>query len=404
PKLLLDVIEEDVIYSYDVVGDTGEYIVSADGSCIAIVGLSMIRHGDELSVILLAGENPPYPPDNDLSIILSDGHPSKGHESVSPSSSNTLKDRYLSGLTNYSKILLLTRFNLLTEKHDLRYINIDTGQSFLVFSDDTSLCDDIVDMEVVAKLKENNLSVLKRYSQLFSALTSLIYLPVFFIDEKTRVINTNFITELETCRQHVLVQQASNEFERKDLIFNRSICCMKNIHSDNGIEFEKKNIKTQDFQFESSGFWKSIRPHEIGEDKNGNPIVGKTWVERRESCSVKCPESFVLDIAPQKLIGSDPGIIYIIRSPSHGIDIYKIGLTRRHTDERASEISSATGVPIPFDVLANWNVKDCRMIEKEVHKQLEPYRLNRRREFFRTSLSNIIKTIEQVITDSDMRT
>jgi hypothetical protein len=97
--------------------------------------------------------------------------------------------------------------------------------------------------------------------------------------------------------------------------------------------------------------------------------------------------------------GPDPGVIYLTRSPAHEVDLYKVGLTRRSADERNKELSSATGVPLPFGVCASWEVGDCASVEKEVHRRLEWCRVNRRREFFNASLSKIVETVESVIAE-----
>jgi hypothetical protein len=54
-------------------------------------------------------------------------------------------------------------------------------------------------------------------------------------------------------------------------------------------------------------------------------------------------------------------------------------------------------VPLPFEVLASWEVVDCGVIEKDIHIQLKQYRLSKRREFFRTNLSSIVAAVEQAI-------
>jgi hypothetical protein len=86
-----------------------------------------------------------------------------------------------------------------------------------------------------------------------------------------------------------------------------------------------------------------------------------------------------------------------MRTFAHGNDLYKVGLTRRTASDRAAELGSSTGVPLPFEVLASWEVPDCGSIEKNVHRQLKQYRLSKRREFFRTSLSTIVAAVEQAI-------
>ena len=127
--------------------------------------------------------------------------------------------------------------------------------------------------------------------------------------------------------------------------------------------------------------------------------MGKTWVERIDNFTVKSLEAFVLRNNPTVLPGSDPGVVYIMSSPAHDIDLYKVGLTRRNVEERSEDLSSSTGVPLPFGVLAYWHVADCSTIEKEVHKLLKPYRVNKRREFFRTSLPVIVSAVERAIAD-----
>src|SRR5207245_2640349 len=93
----------------------------------------------------------------------------------------------------------------------------------------------------------------------------------------------------------------------------------------------------------------------------------------------------------------DPGVVYVIRSPAHDKDVYKIGLTRRNPAERAAEIGAATGVPLPFGVLANWTVRDCGSVEKKVHARLRQFRLSKRREFFRADLGDIVTAVQAVV-------
>ena len=328
PKILIDIIEEGIIHSYDVAGDTGEYAISAEGSRLAIAGLSMIRHENELSVILLAGESPPYPPDNDISTIsYSTNGRAKGHEGISPAQDLSIEDRYISGMQGFSKVILLTRFDLVTKKHDVRYLNIDVGPGYTVFTDDIEVLKESFGNEVSMEIIDNSLNGLERYKQLFSALTSLIYLPAMFIAEQTSVVDSRFITELGISSQTYHVRKAAKEFGRKALTIHRSIRCLTSANTDNLMEAGRRVIDPQNFKFESTGFWKPIGSNEIGEDKHGNPIVGKTWVERVESCSVKSPESFVIHNKPRISTGKDPGIVYIMRSAAHGNDLYKVGLT-----------------------------------------------------------------------------
>jgi hypothetical protein len=153
-------------------------------------------------------------------------------------------------------------------------------------------------------------------------------------------------------------------------------------------------------EFSSEGYWRHLVPGQIGEDVDGNPIIGRTWVRRLESWSARNPESFLLQRSTTVPIGPDPGRIYVIRSPAHDIDVYKVGFTRRTVDERARELGTATGVPLPFAVLASWDVANCAGTEGEVHRRLESRRVSSRREFFHATLPEIVATIEGVIAEA----
>ena len=401
PKILTDIMQEGVNYSFDVAGDTGEYAISTEGSRIAIAGLSMVRHANELSTILLAAENPTYPPDSDIQVFGSlDAHNLvEGRKDISPDESLSVKDRYLEGMQGFSMVFLFSRFDLDSRKHDVRYIHIDTGPSYIVFTDDTEVLVSGIPKENHEDLIKNSYNGLKRYSQMYSSLASLTYLPVMFIAEASRVVDTSFVTELKTSKQKQYVRKAAKEFGQQALQLHRNVRCLTSTNTDNLIINGRQIIDPPDFKFESKGFWKPIGANEIGEDRDGNPIVGKTWVERVESYAVKSPESFVIDNKPRIPVGNDPGVVYIMRSSAHGNDIYKVGLTRRTAHERAAEIGSSTGVPLSFEVLASWEVPDCGAVEKDVHKQLKQYRLSKRREFFQTSLSSIVAAVEQAISN-----
>jgi len=397
PKILVDIIEEGIIYSFDVVGDIGEYTISSGGSRLAILGVSLIRHETELSIILFCGETPPYPLGKDIPSFNTTGKLAQGHEALSPHPSLSIQDRYVDGMEGFSKVILLSRFDLETRKHDVRYLNLDVGTSYIVFTDDLSTLRASVEKNALETIVTRSKEGLERYKQLFSALASLIYLPIMFVAEQKRVVDSKFVTESGALLRTSKVRKAIKELGRTALQIHRNVRCLTSANTDNLLRESARVINPPDFKFESTGFWKPLGASEIGEDKHGNPIVGKTWVERRESYSVKSPESFVIRNDPKIVVGNDPGTVYIMRSASLGNDIYKVGLTRRSTEERANQLSSPTAVPLPFEVLASWEVADCGAVEREVHTQLKPYRLNKRREFFCAALSNIIAAVERAI-------
>ena len=68
--------------------------------------------------------------------------------------------------------------------------------------------------------------------------------------------------------------------------------------------------------------------------------------------------------------------------------LIKIGMTTDSPEERAKELSSATGVPFPFKVIVCKKVHNPKVKEAAIHELLSTlgFRVNERREFFNCSL------------------
>lgn len=76
------------------------------------------------------------------------------------------------------------------------------------------------------------------------------------------------------------------------------------------------------------------------------------------------------------------GEVYILENESMP-NIVKIGYTELCSEDRANELSKATGVPLPFTVEESFLVENPKRLEKLIHLHLKKYRLNNKREFFK---------------------
>jgi len=88
------------------------------------------------------------------------------------------------------------------------------------------------------------------------------------------------------------------------------------------------------------------------------------------------------------------GYIYVLINPSLN-GIVKIGKTQNNPDERAKELSSATGVPTPFFVAYSSYFNDCNAAEIFTHTRLENNRLAQNKEFFRVSVQQAIDAVRE---------
>ncbi|MEV4993318.1 GIY-YIG nuclease family protein [Streptomyces niveus] len=88
------------------------------------------------------------------------------------------------------------------------------------------------------------------------------------------------------------------------------------------------------------------------------------------------------------------GVIYILAN-SLMPGVLKIGRTGRESAERAREISRATGVPEEYEVIYDQVVSDASAAEKQIHSLLRSHRVNPKREFFRISIREAIRHVQE---------
>jgi T5orf172 domain len=396
PAILLDVLQEGVVYSYDMAGDASGFHLSRGESKLVIAGVSLVLHGHELSCMLVAGEDPPNPPDAEIAELSNaNSAPFRGHEGVTPDPVLGVGDRYLDTFPGFARVILLTRLDLRAQTHDVRYLMLDYGNNYRVATDDDGALQGL-SADALRACKQNALDNLAEYGELFSTLAALIYLPVAFVAESEHVHEETFVTELSCRKDEEAVRETIEELGEAECVLSRTIRCLAT--SGGQTCGSQKVLDPPALSFQSDGFWRPLEPGTVGRDKDNQPIMGKTWVARLDSWSAQGPEQLLLQRPQEPPAGPDPGIVYVVRSPSHDVDVYKIGLTRRSAEQRARELNS-TAVPLPFGVLAQWEVGDCAAVESEVHRRLEAHRINPRREFFRASIRDIVGTVHQAITD-----
>jgi hypothetical protein len=97
------------------------------------------------------------------------------------------------------------------------------------------------------------------------------------------------------------------------------------------------------------------------------------------------------------------GYVYAISNiGSFGEEVMKIGLTRRlHPEERIQELSDAS-VPFKFDIHAIIFTKDAVSLERQLHQELEKFRVNKvnlRKEFFNVNPSVVRELLAKLSTE-----
>lgn len=164
--MLEAIVPEGIIHSYDLIGDTRSPRISGDSQQV-FAGVSLIRHDHELSCVLLAGENPPLTSDQEAAQMMKEYVASnqKSKQSITFSPNFAARDRYLEAFPTFAKVIVLTRFDVRARKHDVRYVNLDLGPSFTVFTDDPSVFGDMPEAEM-QRLRQIAIGGLPRYDDL----------------------------------------------------------------------------------------------------------------------------------------------------------------------------------------------------------------------------------------------
>src|SRR5256885_1408096 len=90
-----------------------------------------------------------------------------------------------------------------------------------------------------------------------------------------------------------------------------------------------------------------------------------------------------------------PGYIYLATNPVMP-GLTKIGFTESILSERFAALQS-TGVPVPFQLFAAFQVEDPRSCEKALHGILAEVRVADNREFFRIEAKDALPRIVTIV-------
>jgi hypothetical protein len=77
-------------------------------------------------------------------------------------------------------------------------------------------------------------------------------------------------------------------------------------------------------------------------------------------------------------------------------DMVKIGMTVREVDQRAKEISGATGVPTPWVPVYSFKCFNSYKLEQEIHEHLDAVRVANNREMFYLHSKDAINIVNEL--------
>jgi hypothetical protein len=87
--------------------------------------------------------------------------------------------------------------------------------------------------------------------------------------------------------------------------------------------------------------------------------------------------------------------VYVLSNPTTP-GLLKIGYTKKLPEERARQISAATGVALPYKVEWAYKCFNGETVEREVHHKLKSQRVNNSKEFFQINLEEAKEIINLI--------
>jgi len=389
----IDNIEDELIYSYNVLNEVKELTFStSDSKEYVIGGVSFVKRANEVFMLLVAGE---IGDTEEISKNLPDyktGDKIKSY--LKPAEGLDKEAVKLLGHKDVWKVNIYIRIDLEKKTIDSRYIQKDTGVGFYTITDDYGMLElSIKDNGRLEQLIKLQAIEIASYEAVFEAAYSFLYLPEYFDFNDELVLSEEHPTQLfdKTLRKPIF--NNAPKFNPNYFHKTKDVWVLdKNIDPITG----KTKLSRTELKIVKDGYWKQLEPGKVGIDKNGRTIHSRTWVEKTLSWQELSKTDKEIEITVPASISINKGYIYLLRNPAHELDLFKIGLTTNTVEERAKQLS---GTPSPdnFLIINKWLVEDCILAEKLIHTKLERFRINPKREFFRLKIEDAIKEIIPII-------
>lgn len=406
-------------FHFTINGDVNDLsFLNAEGREFIASGFSMVRRGNSLHWYLIGGE---VLGQEEWDLRCSE-QPEIDIEGVAPWKRAFLSEAIeengnkfgppvlLDGTKTAIRTVIAGEIDLKTSKHLARCYMAEFEHTFLIFCDDPEVLSGIEEEEELKSLTDNMMDHINKASTMWDLAEGLLQLPHYF---KCRI----------TLEKNILVKAGKRLTQKKGgqgINSNYKIVSAIEV-TDAEPSFSIQEIRLPHYETETEGHWRRLPKDKIGHDIDGNEVRGKTWV--MESNKWKAPAQHSrtiyvkdsLEAAKIKIeeylkaaeefgkekntvkMQKDAGELYVMRCSAMAEQIYKVGYTSGSSDDRAEQLSAATGVPLSFIVVKSWSHPNAAALETEVHMMLAPYRLNDRREFFQATFKVIENMIESVI-------
>jgi hypothetical protein len=387
---LKDSIEDEVIYSYNVLNNPKEITFKSDnGNEFLFAGVSMVKRKDEIDLFIVAGEKCDVEEESKKLPSIDKADFNRSY--IQPAEDRKREIVPLLNFKDYRKIFLYIRINLVTKTIDTRYIQKDDGNSFSTITDDYDMMvRSIKDEKKYKEYIQNSIKQINEYDPIFEVAYNCLYLPEYFNLNEDEIVIEEHQTELSKEKIKPSIFKKDKKFSSEHFLKIKDVWTLdKNNKGKSSTLFSDDELK-----IETNGYWKNIEVGKRGKDKKGEVIHNKTWVD--QTFSWYETSSPTINKTQISTSSNKAGYIYMLHNPGHPVNLFKIGLTTKTVEERAKQLSGTPSVD-KFLIAHSWLVNDCIVAEKLVHEALFKFRINERREFFQIEFSEALKIIGPIV-------
>lgn len=289
PASCMDLYQEGVIYSYNSLDNPTDLVFSMmDNIPFGVRGVSFVRHQDELSILLLGGQEPP----NAMEWLYQNsarhgGQFSAGREDIAKNSRYTEQDALLEDYPNLCRILCMMRVRLTDSTMGVAYVYKDIGNSYSIKTNDPN---------VTESVEGEDIGDLSEYQSLLEVTKSSIFLPAYFAFKYTLIKMENGPKRQNAYPSDFLANPVADnkgvgEPQSGDII--KRVAALRVVSSRDEFRLVRR-FSPPRFQVQVNGFWRTLRPGAIGKDALGNAVEGKTWVNEFTKWRDRPPKANVI--------------------------------------------------------------------------------------------------------------
>lgn len=415
----LTLLPEDKALHFTVNGNINDFtFLTPRGREFVISGFSMIRRGNYLSWYIIGGEV--FAAQDWAEEVAND-------EEVEPQHVPRWKQRFiaeaseivgnragppvaLEGTETAQRTIIAGEVDLVTQKHLGRCYMSERANTFMIVCDDPDLFDHMPNGSDKNQLRDQLQEQAQRTEVMWRLGEAMFQLPAYFA-YKIHVAKPVAVFAGKRT-------PAQGKKGGRGIGSNYKTVSAIDYISDDAVPL--RSYAPHHYNIETGGFWRRLSPAASGKGPHGESVIGRTWVKSEKprpivsdgprtiyvKSTIASARVLAQQYAQQALVAAakaelgrieDRNVLYVLRCMVMQDEIYKVGWTSGTAEERAKQISSATGVPNAFLVVEHWQHPDPEALEKNVHAMLDPYRVAENREFFKLEFSLLKRIIEQEI-------